>query len=154
MRRVRASASATRLVSRLAIDHPLAASFLIKLGWPDTSGPNLLMDFVKRDLGEGIRQGRFTQMPIALALNIVAGSVLGASHSMLEPGCERDFAEQSAAAALRALSADAKSAERIAHSPLKPVEILQKGLLTQTSTAAVAITGATARRAVGHSSLS
>ena len=32
------------------------------------------MDFVKRDLEEGIRQGRFTHMPIALALNIVAGA--------------------------------------------------------------------------------
>jgi len=122
-----------RLVSRLAIDHPLAASFLVRLGWPDARGPNILLDFVKRDLTEGIRRGRFTRMPIELALNIVAGAVLGASHCMLDPGCERDFAEQSAAAALRALGVDAKSAERIAHSPLKPVDILPEGLLTQTS---------------------
>ncbi len=122
-----------RLVARLAIDHPLAAAFLVRLGWPDARGPNVLLDFVRRDLTEGIRQGRFTRMPIALALNIVAGAVLGATHCMLEPGCESDFAEQSAAAALRALGVDARSAERISTSPLRPVEILSRSLLTQTS---------------------
>jgi AcrR family transcriptional regulator len=122
-----------RLVARLAIDHPLAAAFLVRLGWPDAQGPNMLLDFVKRDLTEGIRQGRFTRMPIALALNIVTGTVLGATHRMLEPGCESDFAEQSAAAALRGLGLDAKSAQRIANGPLKPVEILSEGLLTETS---------------------
>jgi len=125
--------SGIRLVARLAIDHPLAATFLVRLGWPDARGPNMLLDFVKRDLSEGIRQGRFTRMPIALALNIVAGAVLGATHCMLEPGCDGDFAEQSAAAALRGLGLDAESAERIANSPLKPVEILSDGLLTETA---------------------
>jgi AcrR family transcriptional regulator len=126
-------ASGMRLVARLAIDHPLAATFLVRLGWPEAQGPNLLLDFVKRDLSAGIRQGRFTPMPIGLALNIVSGAVLGATHCMLDPECESDFAEQSAAAALRGLGLDAKSAERIAHSPLKPVEILPEGLLTETS---------------------
>jgi len=126
-------ASGIRLVARLAIDHPLAATFLVRLGWPDARGPNMLLDFVKRDLSEGIRQGRFARMPIALALNIVTGAVLGATHCMLEPDCDSDFAEQSAAAALRALGLDAKSAVRIANGPLKPVEILAEGLLTETS---------------------
>lgn len=125
--------SGIRLVARLAIDHPLAATFLVRLGWPDARGPNMLLDFVKRDLTEGIRQGRFTHMPIALALNIVTGAVLGSTHCMLEPDCDSNFAEQSAAAALRGLGVDAKSAERIASSPLKPVEILSGGLLTETS---------------------
>lgn len=125
--------SGMRLVARLAIDHPLAANFLVRLGWPDARGPNMLLDFVKRDLTEGIRQGRFTRMPIALALNIVTGAVLGATHCMLAPDCDSDFAEQSAAAALRGLGVDAKTAERIASSPLKPVEILSDGLLTETS---------------------
>jgi AcrR family transcriptional regulator len=122
-----------RLVTRLAIDNPMAANFLVRLGWPDARGPNLLLNFVQRDLSEGIRQGRFTPMPIALALNIVTGTCLGATLSMLEPGCESDFAEQSAAAALRALGLDAASAQRIAFSPLKAVEFLPEGLLTETS---------------------
>ena len=71
-----------RLVARLAIDHPLAATFLVRLGWPDARGPNMLLDFVKRDLTEGIRQGRFTPMPISLALNIVTGAVRGMKESV------------------------------------------------------------------------
>lgn len=126
-------ATGMRLVARLATDHPLAASFLVRMGLPDTRGPNLLLEFVQRDLAEGIKQGRFLRMPLPLALNIVAGMVLGATSSMLEPGCDADFAEQSAAAALRALGLDAKSAERIARAPLKPVEILPEGLLTETA---------------------
>jgi AcrR family transcriptional regulator len=125
--------SGLRLVARLAIDHPLAATFLVRLGWPDARGPSMLLDFLKQDLSDGIRQGRFTRMPIALAVNVVTGAVLGATYCMLEPECESDFAEQSAAATLRALGLDAKSAERIACSPLKPVEILSEGLLIETS---------------------
>ena len=142
--------SGIRLVARLAIDHPLAASFLVRLGWPDARGPNILLEFVERDLAEGIRQGRFTQMPIALALNIVAGAVLGASHCMLEPGCAGDFAEQTAAAALRALGVDPKSAERISNGALKPVEILSTGLLMQTSMARATTTDHTAGHPVGR----
>ena len=101
-------------------------------GGPDARGPDILLDFVRRDLNAGIRQGRFKRMPIELALNIVAGSVLGATHCMLEPDCEADFAEQTAAAALRALGVDAKSAERIATRPLQAVETLPEGLLADT----------------------
>jgi AcrR family transcriptional regulator len=146
--------SGMRLVARLAIDHPLAATFLVRLGWPDARGPNMLLDFVKRDLMEGIRQGRFTRMPIALALNIVTGAVLGATHCMLEPGCDSDFAEQSAAAALRALGLDAKSAERIANSLLKPVEILPEGLLTETSKILAPVVAKTTPPGVGRRKIS
>jgi AcrR family transcriptional regulator len=139
-----------RLVARLAIDHPLAATFLVRLGWPDARSPNMLLDVVKRDLAEGIRQGRFTRMPIALALNIVTGAGLGATHTMLEPGCEPDFAEQSAAAALRGLGLDAKSAERIANKPLKPVEVLSEGLLTGTSDTPAPDVAKSARQAGGR----
>jgi len=146
--------SGIRLVARLAIDHPLAATFLVRLGWPDARGPNMLLDFVKRDLTEGIRQGRFARMPIALALNIVTGAVLGATHCMLEPGCDSDFAEQSAASALRGLGVDAKSAERIANSPLKPVEILPEGLLTDTSKILPPAAAKTTPHGVGRRKLS
>lgn len=142
--------SGMRLVARLAIDHPLAATFLARLGWPDARGPSMLLDFVKRDLAEGIRQGRFIRMPIELALNIVTGAVLGATHCMLEPGCESDFAEQSAAAALRGLGLDAPSAERIANSPMQPVEILSEGLLVETSHVLAPALAGTARRVVGR----
>lgn len=124
-----------RLVARLALEHPLAASFLVRLGWPDVRGPTVLLNFVERDLSEGLRRGRFTPMPIGLALNIVAGTVIGAANCMLKPDCEHDFAEQSAAAALRALGLDAKEAKRVSRLHLAPAAIGSQGLLSEVLTA-------------------
>lgn len=121
-----------RVFSRTAIDHPVVAAFIVRLGWPDVHRPDILLDFLRRDLGTGIRQRRFARVPIALALNIVVGAVMGATHCMLAPGCERDFAEQSAAAALRALGIDAAEAKQIATRRLPPVERPATGLFAET----------------------
>lgn len=120
-----------RLVSRLAIAHPLMAACLARMGWPDARGPHVQLAFVQRDLEEGIRLGRFKQMPMALALNIVAGAVLGATHSMLQPNCEPDFAEQTTEAALRALGLDAASAHRIATAPADDIFEAAAGIRTR-----------------------
>ena len=121
-----------RLVARTAIDHPVVAAFLVRLGWPDVREPGILLDFVRRDLSAGIRQRRFARMPITLALSIVNGAVLGAAHCMLAPDCERDFAEQSAAAALRALGVDAAEAKQISTRRLRAVVAPSAGLFAET----------------------
>lgn len=121
-----------RIVSRLAVFHPAVAGFLVRLGWPDRVGPDLLLDYLRRDLANGLDAGRFVEMPLALAVNIVASAVLGATHCMLQPGCEADFPELSAAAALRALGLDGRTAQRIATRPLGPVDPLPDGLLVAT----------------------
>jgi len=125
-------ASGIRLVARTAIDHPAVAAFLVRLGWPDVRGPDMLLEFVRRDLSAGIRQRRFTRMPITLALNIVAGAVLGAAHCMLHADCEADFAEQTAAAALRALGVDADEAKKLATRRLGAVQWPADGLFAET----------------------
>lgn len=121
-----------RMVSRLALHHPAAAGFLAQLGWPDTDGQNVLLDFVRRDLKEGMKRGRFRQMPMPLALNMVSGAVIGAIHCMLKPSCEPDFAEMTAAATLRALGVAGKTADALAYKPLEPVTAFPEGLLAAT----------------------
>jgi AcrR family transcriptional regulator len=106
-----------RLVLRIAIHHPAVAEFLVRLGWPDEQEPNML-EFVRHDIEEGFRLGRFKYMHIAMALNIVAGAVLGAMRRMLEPDCAEDISEQVAAVALRALGVDSEAADRISRAPL------------------------------------
>lgn len=125
-------AGGIRLVARTAIDQPAIAAFLVRLGWPDVRGPDMLLEFVRRDLSAGIRQRRFTRMPITLALNIVAGAVLGAAHCMLHADCEADFAEQTAAAALRALGIEAAEAKSVSNRRLPAVELPSAGLLAET----------------------
>jgi AcrR family transcriptional regulator len=121
-----------RLVSRLALHHPAAAGFLVQLGWPDTEGENVLLAYVRRDIEKGIKRGRFREMPVSLALNMVSGAVMGAIHCMLKPSCAPDFAEMSAAATLRALGVPSKTAESIAFKPLEPVTAFPEGLLSST----------------------
>jgi len=123
-----------RLVAGLAFAHPVAANFLVRLGWPNVGGAQNLVEFVERDLQEGLRRGRFTPMPIALAMNIVAGIVVGAADAMLKRGCDSDFAEQSAAAALRALGVAAEEAGRISRLALKAIDIAAPGLLAEVLT--------------------
>ncbi len=125
-----------RLVARLALHHPAAAGFLAQLGWPDTDGQNVLLAFVRRDLQEGMRRGRFREMPMPLALNMVSGAVIGAIHCMLKPTCEPDFAEMSAAAVLRALGVAPQTAAAVAYKPLQPITAFPEGLLAETSPAA------------------
>jgi len=125
-------AGGIRLIARTAVDHPAVAAFLVRLGWPDVRGPDILLEFVQRDLSAGIRKRRFVRMPITLALNIVAGAVLGAAHCMLHDGCEADFAEQTAAAALRALGLAADEAKSASTRRLPAVEWPAAGLFAET----------------------
>ena len=129
-------ACGVRLVARLALNHPAAAGFIAQLGWPDTHGQNVLLDFVRRDIQEGMRRGRFREMPMPLALNMVTGGVIGAIHCMLKPSCEPDFAEMSAAAVLRALGVPAQTAAAVAYRPLQAITAFPEGLLAETSPAA------------------
>jgi AcrR family transcriptional regulator len=102
-----------RLVSRASIAHPAVAAFLVRLGWPDVRRPDILLDFVRRDLAAGIRQRRFVRMPVTVALNITTGAVLGAALCMVRDDCERDFPEQTAGAVLRALGLPPEESKRI-----------------------------------------
>lgn len=127
-------AGGIRLVSRAAVERPAVAAFLVRLGWPDVRGPDMLLDFVRRDLAAGIRQRRFVRMPITLALNITAGAVLGASRCMLYDDCEKDFAEQTAAAALRALGLPPDEAKSISTRRLGSIAWPEAGLFSESAT--------------------
>lgn len=120
-----------RLISRLAIHHPAVAQCMVRLKWPEERGINML-EFVSRDMEEGFRRRRFKRMPMAMALNIVAGAVLGSIQRMLESGCRDDFSKQAAAVALRALGVDSAEADAISKKSLGSTEIRIVGWLAET----------------------
>ena len=111
-------ATGMRVVVRLVYSRPAVGSFFLRLGWPDIDRRHVLVDLVQRDLADGIQRGRFTAMPILLALNIVAGTALGAIHAVLCKVSARDIAEQAAASTLRALGIEAEQAARLVALPL------------------------------------
>lgn len=120
-----------RLASILTVHQPGVAGILGRLGWAGYQAPNML-EFVRRDIEEGVRLNRFKRMPIALGFNIVAGAAMSAMQSMLDTECREDFSELAAAVALRALGVEESAADAISRSPLHASEALFDGLLAET----------------------
>ena len=122
-------ATGIHLIIQMAISSKEVAGFLVRLGWPDFSNRKVLLEFVQRDLEEGMRQGRFVQMPVSLAVNIVSMTVIGTVHLMLAPRPPRDLAAQAVASALRALGVSQKEAARLAAVELPVPGSVEGGLL-------------------------
>ncbi|RDK11259.1 TetR/AcrR family transcriptional regulator [Cupriavidus lacunae] len=119
-----------RLASILTVHQPGAAGILGRLGWAGYQAPTML-EFVRRDIEEGVRRNRFKRMPIALGFNIVAGAAMSAMQSMLETEGREDFSELAAAVALRALGVEESAADAISRSPLHASGALFDGLLAE-----------------------
>jgi AcrR family transcriptional regulator len=118
-----------RLVIHMAMVNRRVARFLIRLGWPTGGHMPELQEFVKRDLISGIRQQRFSELPLPLALNIVSMTVLGSLHSMLVPKASKNFAEEAVASAMRALGLSHAEASRLANMHLPEPRPLEGGLM-------------------------
>ncbi len=119
-----------RLASILTVHQPGVAGILGRLGWAGYQAPNML-EFVRRDIEEGVRRNRFRRMPITLGFNIVAGAAMSAMQSMLETQCREDFSELAAAVALRALGVEEAAADAISRSPLDASAVLFDDLLAE-----------------------
>lgn len=117
-----------RLASMLAVHQPGVASILGRFGWSGYQVPSML-EFVRRDLEDGVRRNRFTRMPLTLAFNIVTGAAMSAMHRMLETECRDDFSELAAAVALRALGVEGSAADAISSSPLNANIVLFEDML-------------------------
>ncbi len=110
--------SGMRTALRLVRAHPVLGAFMVRAGWPAMARTHVFFTVVGADLHKGIRQGRFTRMHLDVALNLLAGSMVGAMHSIGTGKLPRDFAEQTAAALLRALGLPPDEALSIATRPL------------------------------------
>jgi len=122
-------ATGMRMVVQLVLANRQIAGFLVRMGWPETRGGEVLMDLPRRDLEEGFRRGKFVAMPMELALNIVSMTVLGSVHALLAPRVPAGFVDQAVASALRALGVQHKDAVRIASMPLPAATPVEGGLL-------------------------
>lgn len=146
-------AAGMRMALRLVHDHPVLGAFMVRAGWPAMERTHLFFTAVGASLDRGIRQGRFARMHADVALNLLAGSMVGAMHSMTRAKVPRDFAEQTTAAVLRALGLPEAEALDLATRPLAspPIEpgSLVGRLVTATHESTIATEGR-GRRAAAH----
>jgi AcrR family transcriptional regulator len=92
----------TRMTLHFARQHPVIGGLIVKCGWPDVDQSHLFFDVVRRDIAQGIRLKRFDPMPAEVAVNMVAGTIIGGAHSMLA-GAARNYPEQATLRLLRGL---------------------------------------------------
>ncbi len=120
-----------RTALRLVRAHPVLGAFMVRTGWPAMARTHVLFSVVGADLDQGIRSERFARMHLDVALNVLAGSMVGAMHCITRSKLPRDFPEQTAAALLRALGLAADEAGALALRPLASPRIHSDTLVGQ-----------------------
>ena len=120
-----------RTALRLVRAHPILGDFMVRAGWPAMDRTHLFFVAVGGDIGKGIRQGRFAPMHADVGLNLLAGSMVGAMHSLNHSKVPRDFPEQTAAAVLRALGLPAREVRDLSTKALAMPSIPPESLLWQ-----------------------
>jgi AcrR family transcriptional regulator len=102
-----------RISLRLAGKHPAMGNLLVQSGWPNVDKSHPVFAALTRDIESGIRQGRFSKVSLPVALNLVAGCMVGGIHSM-GIGASKSYPDEAAFCMLRGLGVEADEAKAIA----------------------------------------
>jgi TetR/AcrR family transcriptional regulator, ethionamide resistance regulator len=104
-----------RLMLRLVRSYPVLGGFIVRIGWPHVDhSEHLYHTYVARDIKLGMRSGKFERMHLDLALNIVAGSLVGAINSVsTSADAPNNYPDQMALCVLKALGVEREEARRI-----------------------------------------
>jgi TetR/AcrR family transcriptional regulator, ethionamide resistance regulator len=104
-----------RLVLRFVRRYPVLGSFIVRLGWPHLNqSEHLFYTYAVRDIKLGMRLGSFERMHLDVAINIMAGSLIGAIHSVsMSADAPNNYPDQMALGVLKALGVDREEARRI-----------------------------------------
>jgi hypothetical protein len=73
-----AIASMTRLGIRLAVNIPMLGRLLLQTEWPSINKNTGILKDIEMDIKLGIKQGRFSDIPVDIGLGIVVGSTKAA----------------------------------------------------------------------------
>ncbi len=111
-------ASSARLIMRLLVDVPVLGKLLIQLPWLNPNPKQDLFQTLRRDIEQGIKEGIFEKLPAAIGLNLLIGSMVGGTHTMLLSSPSKGYEDKVIRQALVGLGLDAKSANKISTIPL------------------------------------
>ena len=111
--------------------HPrVLGGLLVQIGWPAVPESAQYFAVHERDLTAGMASGRFINMQFEVAMNLIAGSVVGGIHTMMgKPSAH--YPGQAALALLRALGIAEAEAEQICRMPLPLPAIVVDGILAR-----------------------
>lgn len=98
-----------------AHQYPLLARFVYRVGFEAAGPGNLIYEFLPPHISEGINKGRFLDMPLACALDLIAGIALVAVFRISTATDGPLHAAHAVSAILRGLGMNAKDARELAH---------------------------------------
>lgn len=120
-------ATKTRLGIRLVTKIPLIGRFLLRVDWHGYDANNFAMKDIESDILGGIRQGRFSDMPASIGVNIVVGGMKAAVREIIEKREPIEFADVATMQILVGLGVDARSAREHSKAPLPELPSLAEG---------------------------
>jgi len=111
-------ASTARLIMRLLVDVPVLGKLFIQLPWLNQNSSLDAFQTLRRDIEQGIKEGLFEKLPVAIGLNLMIGSMIGGIHTMLLKPPSKGYEDKVVRQALVGLGLDAKAADKISTTPL------------------------------------
>lgn len=128
-------ATGVRMTLRVALDFPVLAAFLARVG-PAAVGPGTLaVESVARDLALGIERGRFGAIDLETGVDLVVGPVLLGFQRIANGSIPTDYPERLAESILRALGTQAAVARRFSQRPLAPIDMPPDSLIARVQSA-------------------
>jgi len=123
-------AAKTRLGIRLLVDAPILAKLILKIKWPNQDSDHKILRDIKKDVEQGIKQGRFSDMPSSIGVNIIFNTLRTAIQEMILESYRSEYENQAIYQMLLGLGVDAESAREISKIPLSELPPLpQKGIV-------------------------
>jgi len=123
-------ATKTRLGIRLLVGIPTLAKIILKIQWPSHDSKLKILQDIKKDVEEGIKQGRFSDIPSSIGVNLIFNTLRTVIQEMILETYPKDFENQAIYQMLLGLGVDAGSAREISKMPLSDLPPLpQKGIV-------------------------
>ena len=120
-------ATKTRLGIRLLVAAPALAKIALKIKWPVRDTELKILQDIKKDVEEGIKQGRFADIPSSIGVSLVFGTLKSSIQEMLSDTCPADYEDQAIYQMLVGLGVEAESALKISKIPMSDLPLLPNG---------------------------
>jgi AcrR family transcriptional regulator len=116
----------TRALMRLLVDLPMLGKLIVQIEWMKQGSDWAGIKNMARDIEIGIKDGRFENMPTAIALHLLLGCTVSAIHEMLLNPPALGYEDKTIYHVLLGLGLDKKFASEIVAIPLPPAPPLPK----------------------------
>ena len=122
-------AAKTRQGIHFSVSFPTIAKLALKINWPVPDSELIILQDIKKDVEEGIKQGRFTDVPSSLGVNLIFSTLTGTVQEMLDKKLPPEYENQAIYQMLLGLGVDASSALEISKMPLpESPPVFKKGI--------------------------